>query len=72
MRTSRFSFPGCSLASLTGALAAATALILIFGGTARAALNDDAFGRLLALNPGLSAAELEESMHEAAAVTGDL
>ena len=55
---------------LTGTLAASAALILTIGGTASAAPNDNAFSQLLKLNPGLSAAELEKSMHEAAAATG--
>ncbi|WP_212817699.1 YiiX/YebB-like N1pC/P60 family cysteine hydrolase [Polymorphospora rubra] len=51
-------------------MVATTTLILTFGGTAWAAPSEGAFTRLLKLNPGLSATELESSMHEAAAATG--
>ncbi|WP_143590720.1 hypothetical protein [Thermoactinospora rubra] len=70
MRMPQLSPKRASLARLTGALAAAAAFALAAGGTASAAVDDDAFTRLLQLNPGLSAAELERSMREAAATTG--
>lgn len=62
--------PGRRLIKLTGTLAATVVLILSFSHAASAAPNNGSFDKLLALNPGLSAAEIRTSMKEAAAASG--
>ena len=70
MRTSVSARSRRNLARATGTLAAAAVLVLTMGGNAWASPKADAFNRLLAFNPGLSATELKRSMMEAAAATG--
>lgn len=69
MRTPTPSRRKHGLARLIGSLTATALIVLTFGGAAWAAPGDD-FTRLLALNPGLTATELEASAREAAAASG--
>jgi uncharacterized protein YycO len=58
------------IARVTGALALSAAIVATPGGAAWAAPADDAFTRLLRLNPGVSSGDMRNSLRAAAAANG--